>query len=136
MITIAYVSVPKDLTVVKSKLAFNLTKRQLICFGLGVVVSVPTYFFLKANVITDLSVLFLIAIAMPFFFLGIYEKNGLPFEKIFYYVLRVKFFSSAHRTYETENFYRKLQTRIDQGKEQAPIVKKEKTSPKAKKDNQ
>ena len=31
----AYVSVPKDLTKVKTKVAFNLTKRQLICFGSG-----------------------------------------------------------------------------------------------------
>ena len=29
-----YVPVPKDLTKVKTKLAFNLTKRQLICFSL------------------------------------------------------------------------------------------------------
>lgn len=34
-IFIPYVPVPKDLTTVKTKVAFNLTKRQLICFGLG-----------------------------------------------------------------------------------------------------
>ncbi len=28
----AYVPVPKDLTKVKTKVMFNLTKRQLICF--------------------------------------------------------------------------------------------------------
>ena len=28
-----YVPVPKDLTKVKTKLAFNLTKRQLVCFS-------------------------------------------------------------------------------------------------------
>ena len=31
----AYVPVPKDLTKVKTKVAFNLTKRQLVCFGCG-----------------------------------------------------------------------------------------------------
>ena len=31
----AYISVPRDLTKVKSKVAFNLTKRQLLCFGTG-----------------------------------------------------------------------------------------------------
>ena len=31
----AYVSVPKDLTKVKNKVAFNLTKRQLICIAAG-----------------------------------------------------------------------------------------------------
>ena len=34
----AYVPVPKDLTKVKTKVMFNLTKRQLICFGLGIVI--------------------------------------------------------------------------------------------------
>ena len=40
-----YVPVPKDLTRVKSKLAFNLTKRQLLCFGAGGLVGIPTYIF-------------------------------------------------------------------------------------------
>ena len=43
-IFIPYVPVPKDLTTVKTKVAFNLTKRQLICFGLAAAVAVPTYF--------------------------------------------------------------------------------------------
>ena len=30
-----YIPVPKDLTKVKSKVLFNLTKRQLVCFGGG-----------------------------------------------------------------------------------------------------
>ena len=39
-----YVQMPKDLTKVKTKVAFNLTKRQIICFGLAAVCAVPTYF--------------------------------------------------------------------------------------------
>ena len=31
----AYVPVPKDLSKIKTKLAFNLTKRQLVCFSSG-----------------------------------------------------------------------------------------------------
>ena len=30
----SYIAVPRDLTKVKSKIMFNLTKRQLICFSL------------------------------------------------------------------------------------------------------
>ena len=37
----AYVPVPKDLTKIKTKVAFNLTKRQLICFGCGALIGVP-----------------------------------------------------------------------------------------------
>ena len=43
----AFVSVPKDLTKVKNKIIFNLTKRQLICFGLAAAVGVPFYFFTR-----------------------------------------------------------------------------------------
>lgn len=40
-----FVPVPKDLTRVKTKVAFNLTKRQLVCFGAGGLVGIPTYLF-------------------------------------------------------------------------------------------
>ena len=33
----AYVSVPKDLSKIKSKVLFSLTQRQLICFSAGAV---------------------------------------------------------------------------------------------------
>ena len=43
----AYVSVPKDLTKVKTKFLFNLTKRQVICFGIGILMGVPLFFALR-----------------------------------------------------------------------------------------
>ena len=46
----AYVPVPKDLTKVKTKVAFNLTKRQLICFGSGALIGVPLFFLLRGPV--------------------------------------------------------------------------------------
>ena len=45
----AYVPVPRDLTRVKSKILFNLTKRQLFCFGAGALIGVPSFFLLKAS---------------------------------------------------------------------------------------
>lgn len=44
----AYVSVPKDLTKVKNKVAFNLTKRQLICIGIGAAVGIPLMLYHKS----------------------------------------------------------------------------------------
>ena len=46
----AYVNVPKDLTKVKTKVLFNLTKRQLICFGSGALIGVPLFFLLRGPV--------------------------------------------------------------------------------------
>ena len=40
----AYVTVPKDLTHVKSKVLFGLTKRQLVCFGGALLTGGPLYF--------------------------------------------------------------------------------------------
>ena len=41
----AYVSVPKDLTKVKNKVVFNLTKRQIICFGVGALMRIFSFIF-------------------------------------------------------------------------------------------
>ena len=42
------VNVPRDLSRVKEKVAFNLTKRQLICFTLAGMIGVPTFFLVKS----------------------------------------------------------------------------------------
>ena len=47
-----YIPVPKDLTRVKTKFLFNLTKRQLVCFGGGALVGVPLFFLLKGRLAT------------------------------------------------------------------------------------
>ena len=49
----AFVPVPKDLNRVKTKVMFNLTKRQLICFSIAAAVGVPIFFLAKAHL--DLS---------------------------------------------------------------------------------
>ena len=49
----AYVNVPKDLSKVKTKVMFNLTKRQLVCFGTGGLIGVPLFFLLKSYVSTS-----------------------------------------------------------------------------------
>ena len=56
----AYVSVPKDLTKSKTKVAFNLTKRQLICFGSGALIGVPLFFFLRGSLGTSTAALVMV----------------------------------------------------------------------------
>ena len=43
-----YISVPRDLTRVKTKVFFNLTKRQIICFGIGAAIGLPVFFLVKS----------------------------------------------------------------------------------------
>ena len=51
---LAYVPVPKDLTKVKTKVAFNLTKRQLIFFAAALALGLPLFFLLKNSAGTSL----------------------------------------------------------------------------------
>ncbi|MFA7461895.1 MAG: PrgI family protein, partial [Anaerovoracaceae bacterium] len=46
----AYVSVPNDLSKIKTKMALNLTKRQLICFGIAAVIGIPTYLLTRSAI--------------------------------------------------------------------------------------
>ncbi len=104
----AFVPVPKDLSKVKTKVVFNLTKRQLIFFSLGAMVSIPIYLGIRKAIGNDFALMVLIVVAMPFFLLGIFEKDGIPLEKYARYIIRQKFISPKIRIYKTENFYEYL----------------------------
>ena len=104
----AFVPVPKDLSKVKTKVVFNLTKRQLIFFSLGAVVSIPIYLGIRKAIGNDFALMVLIVVAMPFFLLGIFEKDGIPLEKYARYIIRQKFINPKIRIYKTENFYEYL----------------------------
>ena len=101
----AYISVPRDLTKVKSKVAFNLTKRQLLCFGTAALIGVPLFFVLRDSGGNTAATLGMMAVMLPAFFLGMYEKNGQPAEKILMYYVRARFFRPKVRPYQTNNYY-------------------------------
>ena len=113
----AYVPVPKDLTAVKTKVLFNLTKRQLVCFSGGALVGVPLFFLLKgpANLNAGAASFCMVLVMLPFFLMAVYEKNGLPLEKIVRNIVRVLFLRSKQRPYQTNNFYAVLarQSKLD-----------------------
>ena len=107
-----YVPVPKDLNTVKTKVAFNLTKRQLICFSLAAAVGVPAYFLTRGLLGTTGAVLVLLACALPFFLLALYEKNGQPLEKILKHYINTKYRRSKVRPYVTNNIYSAIEKQI------------------------
>lgn len=118
----AYVSVPKDLTKVKTKVLFNLTKRQLICFGGGVLLGVPAFFLLKSYTGVSAAAICMILLMLPAFMLAMYEKNGQPLEIIVRNIIRVYFIRPKHRPYETNNFYSALVRQKKLDKEVQRIV--------------
>ena len=70
------VAVPKDLSGIKTKVAMNLTKRQIICFGSAVALGVPFYMLTKGVLGTEIAAVLMVAVMLPFFFLAMYEKDG------------------------------------------------------------
>ena len=101
----AYVSVPKDLTKVKNKLAFNLTKRQLICFGIAALIGLPVYFLTRGVIGNSNAATVMVFLMLPAFLFAMYEKDGMPLEKVLKNMIMVKFKRPAIRRYETDNIY-------------------------------
>lgn len=111
------VAVPKNLSGIKTKVAMNLTKRQLICFGSAGAVGIPFYIFTKGVIGTQASALIMVALILPFFFLAMYEKDGFPAEKILYFMIRQKILTPGIRPYKSENLYRQLEEKERMKKE-------------------
>ena len=101
----AYVPVPKDLTKVKSKFLFGLTKRQVACFGLGALVGVPVFFLAKGALGTSLSAMLMIVLMLPFFLFAMFERHGQPLEAILRQYIQTRFVRPRTRIYATDNFY-------------------------------
>lgn len=118
------VPVPKDLSGIKTKVALNLTKRQLICFGSAAVVGIPFYLVTKGVLGTQGAALIMVAIMLPFFFLAMYEKDGFQAEKILYFMVRQKYLMPGIRPYKSENLYKQLEEREKMEKEVRDLEQK------------
>ena len=101
----AYVTIPKDLTKVKSKVLFGLTKRQLICFGAAALIGVPLFFLLRRTASNSAAAFCMIIVMLPFFLLAMYERHGQPLEVVAGQVIRCMFLRTKERPYQTNNFY-------------------------------
>ncbi|GHV08320.1 hypothetical protein FACS1894217_10570 [Clostridia bacterium] len=106
----AFVSISKDLSKVKTKVALNLTKRQLICFGAAAAIGIPAYILTRGAVGNSAAALLMIGVMLPLFFIGIYERDGQPAEKVLRNYIRCKFYRRGFRPYKTENLYEILET--------------------------
>lgn len=113
-----YVNVPNDLSKIKTKMAFNLTKRQLICFGGAAAIGIPSYLLAREPLGNTGAMFLMLAVMLPAFLLAMYERDGLPLEKVLYYIVRTKYLRSGVRPYRTENIYAPFT-----GRKEAPVAK-------------
>ena len=118
----AYIPVPRDLTRVKTKVFFNLTKRQLICFSAAALIGLPLFFWVKSFGNVSLASLTMILVMLPLFFLAMYEKDGQPLEVIAGHFIQSKFIRPKVRPYRTDNYYDALLRQYQLEKEVETIV--------------
>lgn len=121
----AFVSVPKDLTKVKNKVVLNLTKRQIICLTIAAAIGLPFYFLTRNVIGTSNAATGMVLLMLPAFLFAMYEKDGLPLEKILWNIITVKILNPAIRRYEIENLY-EMQERAVVPKKKKGGVRREK----------
>lgn len=119
----AYVPVPKDLSKVKTKVVFNLTRRQLLCFAAALALGLPLFFLLKGGAGTSLAAFAMILVMLPCFLFAMYERHGQPLETVLKNIIRTRFIRPKERPYQTNNFYAALERQRDLEKEVAAIVR-------------
>ena len=122
----AYVSVPKDLTHVKSKMLFGLTKRQIVCFGAALLMGLPLFFVLRGSVPTSAAALVMIFAMLPGLLFGLCEKHGQPLEVVIGQIIRNRFTMPKARPYQTNNLYAVLERQRQMEMEVKAVVQKAK----------
>lgn len=108
-----YVKIPKDMALIKQKFMFGLTKRQIFCFGIGLLLGLPVFFIVKSFV-NDLTIPIMAMgiVAMPFIMCGLYNKNGLYLEQSA--KLMIEFLKKPKvRTYQSENIFSSIERQIE-----------------------
>lgn len=106
-----FVKVPKDLNDIKEKFLFGLTKRQVICFGIGLVLGAPVYYFVH-KYYPDMALYAMGVVASPAIVCGLYRKNGIFFEKRIKYMIEF-FKSNKKRYYRSTNIYQDIMRHIE-----------------------
>ena len=127
----AYVTIPKDLSRIQSKVLFGLTKRQGICFGAAALVGVPLFCLAKASLGTTTAALCMILVMLPFFLFAMYEKNGQPLEVFLGHLIQNKFIRPKVRIYQTNNLYSALVRQSELEQEVKQIARKGRKTDKA-----
>ena len=118
----AYVRIHKDLAQVKTKVFFNLTARQIVCFGSGILVGLPLFFIFNQLLPSSAAAGIMIFVMIPFFMFGMYERNGQPLEMVLRYYMLSRFVRPKKRPYQTDNAYAALVRQAKLEKEVERIV--------------
>ena len=76
-----------------------------MCLSVAAAVGLPFYFLTRNLIGTSNAATGMVLLMLPAFMFAMYEKDGLPLEKILWNIVTVKLIRPAIRRYEVENFY-------------------------------
>lgn len=107
-----YVKIPKDLNDIKEKFIMGFTKRQVICFGIGLVIGLPVFFLTRTALGMSGAIFAMGACAAPAILCGLYRKNGVFLEKKVKFIF--EFFTRPRkRYYKTTNIFECIERHIE-----------------------
>lgn len=107
-----YVKIPKDLNDIKQKFIFNLTKRQVISFGIGFALGIPVFFLTRNTLGLSGAIIAMGCCAAPALLCGMYQRNGVYFEQVIKYMIQY-FKRPRKRIYRTVNVFESIERHIE-----------------------
>ncbi len=110
----AYTDNHCDLNKIKDKPIYGFTIRQVICFGIVILVDVPVYAIsLASGMDTTVACLIICLISVPIFFTGTFEDvHGRYIEKILKDKIRLYIKTQPNRPFATDNRFGAIQRQI------------------------
>ena len=119
-----YVQIPKDLNDIKEKFIMGFTKRQVICFGIGLALGAPVFFAARNFVGMSTAIVAMGIVAAPAILCGLYRKNGVFLEKQAKY-MREYFTRPRKRYYKTTNIFYAVERQIEYTKIKKKLINAE-----------
>lgn len=107
-----YVQIPKDLNDIKEKFIMGLTKRQVICFGIGLALGASVFFVARNFVGMSTAIIAMGIVAAPAILCGLYRKNCVFLEKQAKF-MREYFTRPRKRYYKSFNIYYVVERQIE-----------------------
>ena len=107
-----YVKIPKDLNDIKEKFIMGFTKRQVICFGIGLVIGLSVFFLTRTALGMSGAIFAMGACAAPAILCGLYRKNGVFLEKQAKFIYEY-FTRPRKRYYKTTNIFECIERHIE-----------------------
>lgn len=107
-----YVQIPKDLNDIKEKFIMGLTKRQVVCFVIGLALGAPVFFVARNFVGMSTAIMAMGIVAAPAILCGLYRKNGIFLEKQAKF-MREYFTRPRKRYYKTTNIFTSVERQLE-----------------------